>query len=161
MAKPIIQLTAGTLALVWLWPYGQEWDAAVTLDAPGRIPITEIQHLQKHDDPVVTMTACQAADHTFFFLSPQVLFVETQLNVAAEPERKFPEETLPAARINVTDCNFTVHLGHRNEFNQNRRSDWVLTRNSWVTAAIKLLKPHSASSTDSQPAKESLTCVFN
>lgn len=77
-AKPIIQLTAGTLALVWLCPYGQKWDAAVTLDAPGVIPITEIQHLQKHDHPAVTMTACQKSwPHAFFFL----FFLTTDLFV--------------------------------------------------------------------------------
>lgn len=57
----------------------------MTLDAPGRIPITEIQHLQKHDDPVVTMTACQEADNPFFFST--ALFVEMQLNVDTEAER--------------------------------------------------------------------------
>lgn len=67
IAKHIIQLTAGTLASVWLWPYGQWWGAAMTRNTPGKIPITECslesQHLQKHDGPVVTITACQAADY--------------------------------------------------------------------------------------------------
>lgn len=50
----------------------------MTLDTPGKIPITEcsseIQHLQKHDGPAVTMTACRAADDTFFMS----LFAEMQ-----------------------------------------------------------------------------------
>lgn len=40
----------------------------MTRNTPGKIPITECssesQHLQKHDGPVVTITACQAADHS-------------------------------------------------------------------------------------------------
>lgn len=40
----------------------------MTRDTPGKIPITECssesQHLQKHDGPVVTITACQAADYS-------------------------------------------------------------------------------------------------
>lgn len=67
IAKHIIQLTAGTLASVRLWPYGQWWGAAMTRNTPGKIPITECssesQHLQKHDGPVVPITACQAADY--------------------------------------------------------------------------------------------------
>lgn len=39
----------------------------MTRNTPGKIPITECtserQHLQKHDGPVVTITACQAADY--------------------------------------------------------------------------------------------------
>lgn len=39
----------------------------MTLDTPGKIPITECssesKHLQKHDVPVVSSTACQAADY--------------------------------------------------------------------------------------------------
>lgn len=39
----------------------------MTLDTPGKIPITECssesKHLQKHDVPVVSTTACQAADY--------------------------------------------------------------------------------------------------
>lgn len=95
----------------------------MTLDTPGRIPITEIQHLQKHDDPVVTMTACQEADSTFFVFFSTGLFVEMQLNVATEAERKFTEETKLSVKINVTDCNFVVYLRHRNEFTQSSWSD--------------------------------------
>lgn len=39
----------------------------MTRNTPGKIPITECssesQHLQKHDGPVVTITACQADDY--------------------------------------------------------------------------------------------------
>lgn len=87
----------------------------MTRDGPGMIPITEIQHLQKHDDPVVTMTACQEADHTFFgFFFLHRFSCRMQLNLAAEAERKFTKGTKPSVGINVTDCNFTVYLRHRN-----------------------------------------------
>lgn len=68
IAKHIMQLTAGTLALVRLWPYGQWWGAVLTQNTPGKIASTkcssESQHLQKHDGPVVTINACQAPDCT-------------------------------------------------------------------------------------------------
>lgn len=64
----IMQLTAGTLASVWLWPYGQWWGAAMTHNTPGKIPITncssENQRLQKHDGGAAHITACQAADYS-------------------------------------------------------------------------------------------------
>lgn len=67
IAKCIIQLTAGTLALAWLWPYGQWRGAAMTRFTPGRIPITgcssEKQTSTKHDSPAVTINGCQAADY--------------------------------------------------------------------------------------------------
>lgn len=49
----------------------------MTRDTPGKIPITECssesQHLQKHDVPVVTITACQAADHSLSHVYLQYL----------------------------------------------------------------------------------------
>lgn len=41
LAQRIAPLTAGTLAPVWLWPYGHQQEAAVTRNVPGKVPITD------------------------------------------------------------------------------------------------------------------------
>lgn len=41
IAQRSAPLTAGTLAPVWLWPYGRHRGAAMTRNVPGKIPITE------------------------------------------------------------------------------------------------------------------------
>lgn len=78
----------------------------MTRNTPGKIPITECssesQHLQKHDGPVVTITACQAAD---FGLSHVYLQAwRTCKMLLKHRQSDCLSQSISAVSVNVINC---------------------------------------------------------